>query len=187
VLAQAKAGLDFAELAHAGTIHVPAHPFVQFADKKFPTPSGKIQIAHKCFAEAGLPAAPYPSAETRPGRDGLRLLSPASDWLMNSSYGNDPKVLRQLGSREAFLNEAEAARRGLRDGDQVRLANETGSLVATLGLSADVPEGVLLLHKSRWPKGEAARANVNVLNPGRKSDLAQSCAVHSIDITLDRF
>jgi hypothetical protein len=43
-----------------------------------------------------------------------------------------------------------------------------------------------LLHKSRWPKGDAARANVNVLNPGRKADLAQSCAVHSIDITLDR-
>jgi anaerobic selenocysteine-containing dehydrogenase len=105
---------------------------------------------------------------------------------MNSSYGNDPKVLRQLGSREAFLNEAEAVRRGLRDGDKVQLANETGCLVATLGLSADVPEGVLLLHKSRWPKGEAAHANVNVLNPGRKSDLAQSCAVHSIDITLER-
>lgn len=184
VLEQAGVGMGFAELSELGTIHVPAEPIVQFADRKFPTPSGKIQIAHDAFVEAGLPRAPFPSAEPRPEASGLRLLSPASDWLMNSSYGNDPKILRRLGDREAFLNPDEAAERGLRDGDRVELANATGSLCATLGVSESVPGGVLLLHKGRWPKARTSPVNVNVLNPGKKSDLAGSCAVHSIDVSI---
>lgn len=184
LLKQAAAGMSFAQLARIGTISAPPQPVVQFSDRKFPTATGKIQIAHECFVKAGLPMAPFPSAEPRPGIGSLRLLSPASVWLMNSSFGNDPKVLRQLGDREVFLNQNEATRRRLRDGDYIQLKNETGTLLAMLGISGDVPDGVLLLHKSRWPKSQASRANVNVLNPGKKADLASSCAVHSIDIII---
>jgi anaerobic selenocysteine-containing dehydrogenase len=184
LLDRARARMTFEDLAALGTIHVPEQPEVQFAGLDFPTPSGKIQIAHQCFVDAGLPAAPFPSAEPRPGDAGLRLLSPASEWLMNSSMGNEPKILRQLGDREAFVSPTEAATRGLADGDPVVLHSETGTLAVTLGTSGDVPPGVILLHKSRWPKTQAARANVNVLNPGRKADLAESCAVHSIDVSI---
>ena len=86
---------------------------VQFEDLRFPTPSGKIRIADECFVEAGLPMAPFPAAEPRPGDGELRLLSPASEWLMNSSFANEPKILRQLGNRDVFLNHADAASRGL--------------------------------------------------------------------------
>lgn len=184
LLDQAGAGVGFKELAELGTIPFPSEPTVQFADLRFSTASGKIQIAHPCFAEAGLPMAPFPSAEPRPSPGDLRLLSPASEWLMNSSMGNEPKILRQLGGGEAFLSRSDAADRGILDGDRIALHNSTGTLVATLGISDDVPSGVALLHKSRWPKFEPSGANVNVLNPGRKADLAESCAVHSIDVTV---
>ena len=105
---------------------------------------------------------------------------------MNSSFGNEPKVLRQLGNRDVFLSEADAASRGLHDGDSLELTNKTGSLSATLGISSDVPAGVALMYKSRWLRNEGALGNVNVLNPGKKSDLAESCAVHSIDISIKR-
>ena len=186
LLSQAGAGLGFEELAEVGTIHVPQTPAVQFEDLRFPTPSGKIRIAGDCFSDAGLPQAPFPSAEARPGAGDLRLLSPASEWLMNSSFGNEAKVVRQLGKREVFLSSIEAGARNLKDGDLIELGNQTGTLIATLGISDTVPTGVALLHKSRWPKGDEFRANVNVLNPGRKSDLAESCAVHSIDVSLNR-
>ena len=154
LLQQASAGVSFEQLSRVGTIHVPSRAAVQFEDLRFPTPSGKIRIADKCFVEAGLPMAPFPAAEPRP-RDGeLRLLSPASEWLMNSSFGNEPKILRQLGNRDVFLNQADAASRGLHDGDSLELSNQTGKLAATLGVSPDVPAGVALLHKSRWPKSE---------------------------------
>jgi hypothetical protein len=55
----------------------------------------------------------------------------------------------------------------------------------TIGFSGDVPPGVMLAPKGRWPKGTISGANVNVLNPGDKADVAQSCAVHSINVHIN--
>jgi hypothetical protein len=46
-----------------------------------------------------------------------------------------------------------------------------------------VPRGVILAHKSRWT-ANGAKSNVNALNPGTKADLAESCAVHSINVSV---
>jgi anaerobic selenocysteine-containing dehydrogenase len=93
LLDQAKPGLTFDALAETGTIPYPAEPIVQFEQHDYRTPSGRIELAGNAFVDAGLPRAPFPSAEARPVGGELRLLSPASKWLMNSSFGNDPKVL----------------------------------------------------------------------------------------------
>ena len=94
LLDQAKPGLTFATLAEAGTIDDPVKPVVQFEHHDYRTPSGKIELAGSAFIDAGLPRAPFASAEARPVGGELRLLSPASKWLMNSSFGNDPKILK---------------------------------------------------------------------------------------------
>jgi anaerobic selenocysteine-containing dehydrogenase len=183
LLDQAKPGLTFAALAGAGTIDYPPEPVVQFAQHDYPTPSGKIELTGSAFADAGLPPAPFASAEARPVGGELRLLSPASKWLMNSSFGNDPKVLKQLGEDQAFIHPDEAQSRGLVHGARVRIGNLTGALTLRLAVSADVPRGVILAYKSRWT-GNGAGSNVNVLNPGKKADLADSCAVHSINVSV---
>jgi hypothetical protein len=51
-------------------------------------------------------------------------------------------------------------------------------------LTQVVPRGVALSHKGRWPKQEAAKRNVNVLNSGRKSDMGESTSVHSVEVTV---
>jgi anaerobic selenocysteine-containing dehydrogenase len=183
LLDQAKPGLTFDTLAGAGTIHFPEKPVLQFERHDYRTPSGKIELAGGAFVDAGLPRAPFPSAETRPDGGELRLLSPASKWLMNSSFGNDPKVLKQLGEDQAFMHPDEARSRGLADGATVSLRNQTGAITLRLAVSADVPRGVILAHKSRWTANGVA-SNVNALNPGKKADLAESCAVHSINVSV---
>ena len=183
LLDQAKPGLTFAELAEAGTIEYPAEPVVQFERHDYRTPSGKIELAGSAFIAAGLPRAPFASAEARPVGGELRLLSPASKWLMNSSFGNDPKVLKQLGEDAAFVHPDEAKSRGIANGARVRIANPTGAITLRLAVSADVPRGVILAYKSRWT-GDGVASNVNALNPGKKADLAESCAVHSINVSL---
>ena len=181
LLDQAKPDLTFATLAEAGTIDYPAEPIVQFERHDYRTASGKIELAGSSFIGAGLPAAPFASAEARPERGELRLLSPASKWLMNSSFGNDPKILKQLGESDAFVHPDEARSRGIANGARVTLSNPTGAITLRLTVSADVPRGVILAHKSRWT---ASGVNVNALNPGAKSDLAESCAVHSINVAV---
>ena len=39
-----------------------------------------------------------------------------------------------------------------------------------------MPAGVALARKSRWPKLTPERANVNLLNAGRKTDMGESTA-----------
>ena len=51
-------------------------------------------------------------------------------------------------------------------------------------VSDSVPPGVALSHKGRWPKQEPGHRNVNVLNPGRKSDMGESTSVHSVEVTV---
>jgi anaerobic selenocysteine-containing dehydrogenase len=78
----------------------------------------------------------------------------------------------------------DAAAHGLSEGDEVVLSNETGQLRVYVIFSSDIPRGVALSHKGRWPNRENTRANVNVLNPGRKADMGDSTAVHSIEVTM---
>jgi len=64
------------------------------------------------------------------------------------------------------------------------VANETGRLVMRVTLTENLPRGVVLSHKGRWPKQEPGQSNVNVLNPGRKSDMGESTSVHAVEVTV---
>lgn len=184
LLEQTGTGIDFAQLAAKGTIDFTPEPVIQFADYEFATPSGKIEIASEQFEIVGLPRSPQPFADARPSNGKLRVLSPASPWLMNSVYGNDARVHKLIGEADVMLNPQEAKQRGLQDGNRVILSNDIGQLPLKVKLSEQVPCGVALVYKGRWPKFDASSANVNVLNPGRKTDLAESSCVHSIEVEI---
>ena len=184
-LKQTGVNLSFQELAAAGTVDYTANPVIPFADGRYSTPSGRVEIASERFVEAGLPAAPQPHVEDRPAAGKLRLLSPANAWLMNSSFGNEDRVRHELGSATAFFHPADAAARGIGDGSPVRLSNDTGTLTATAGISGDVPAGVVLAPKGRWPKHERGAHNVNVLVPGEKADLGESTCLHSVQVSAE--
>jgi anaerobic selenocysteine-containing dehydrogenase len=186
ILRQAQPGLDFETLASKGTVYTSVRPAIQFATHDYKTPTGNIEMAGERFVEAGLPSAPFPAAEERPAQGEFRMLSPASEWLMNSSYANDEKISRRFRSFEAWLNPIDAATIGASDESLIRVENKSGSIDLRVGLSSNVPRGVLLAPKGQWPKVSASHANINVLNPGGKSDLAQSCAVHSINVSIAR-
>jgi anaerobic selenocysteine-containing dehydrogenase len=174
----------FAELQAKATVDVWNEPVAQFADGKFPTPSGKIEIASEAAAADGHPAAPQATVDARPAPGLYRLLSPANLWLMNSSYGNDPAIQAKLGPERIAIHPQDAAKLGLQSGDRVRLENETGRLEMDVEVAALVPPGVLLGSKSRWPKALAGHANINALNPGHKSDMGESSAVHGVEVRL---
>jgi anaerobic selenocysteine-containing dehydrogenase len=103
---------------------------------------------------------------------------------MNSSYDNVEKARRRTGPADVWLNRQDAANRGLSDGSHVVLSNEAGRLSVSVVCSDIVPAGVALVHKGRWPKLDPSSANVNVLNPGHKTDVGESSSVHSIEVEI---
>ncbi len=184
LLDQTGLGLDFAALAARGTVAFGAEPLIPFRGRVFSTPSGKIEITSPQFEAASLPRVPQPVSQPRPSGGRLRVLSPASPWLMNSSYSNVGKVRARTGPADVGLNPQEAHGRGLCAGDHVRLVNETGQLTLQVTLSDRIPPGVALVHKGRWPKLDPSGANVNVLNGGERADMAESSSVHSVEADL---
>lgn len=184
VLRRSGLATDFTSLAATGTVPVSPEPIIQFADLRFPTPSGRIEIASARAAADGHPRVPLPLADPRPSGGRLRLLSPASPWLLSDSFANVEKIAARIGPATIALHPADAAERGLAEGDNVLAANETGSLPLRVTLSEALPRGVALSYKGRWPKREPVGANVNVLNPGRKSDMGESTCVHSVEVMV---
>ena len=184
LLERSGVGEDFASLAAKGTVSIAAEPVVQFADRRFPTPSGRVELASDRAAADGLPRLPLPLADTRPTDGRLRLLSPASPWLLNDSFANDAKIAKRIGPATVALHPDDAAARGLAEGEEAVMANETGELRLLVTLSDAVPRGVAYSPKGRWPKREPARANVNALNPGERADMGESTSVHGVEVTV---
>jgi anaerobic selenocysteine-containing dehydrogenase len=184
VLQRSGVGEDFASLAAKGTVPIAEKPLVQFADLRFPTPSGRVELASARAEADGRPRLPLPLADPRP-RDGrLRLLSPASPWLLNDSFANDAKIAKRIGAATVALHPDDAAERGLGEGDEAVVANETGHLQLLVTVSDAVPRGVAYSPKGRWPKREPGRANVNALNPGESADMGESTSVHGVEVTV---
>jgi anaerobic selenocysteine-containing dehydrogenase len=174
----------FAALATAGSVMISSEPVVQFPDRSFPTPSGKVEIASARAAADGHPRAPRPLADPRPPEGRLRLLTPGSPWLMNSSYGNDARIAALAGGPRIILHPDDAAGRGLAEGDLAAVANETGALLLPVHCDPLLPPGVALSPKGAWPQAQPDGRNVNWLNPGRKSDMGESSAVHAVEVTV---
>jgi anaerobic selenocysteine-containing dehydrogenase len=179
LLAGSGHGIGFDALKAQGTATLYPEPVIAFAEGRFRTPSGRIELASPRAAADGHPLAPLPLADAPAQGGRLRLLSPASPWLMNDSYGNDPGIQKQLGPAAITLHPDDAARLGLRDGQAVRVTSPAGALDLTLALDAAlVTPGTAFAPKGRW--GE----NVNALFEGRKSDLGESTAVHGQEISV---
>lgn len=184
----ARSGLPetFASLSAKGSIWVPTETAVQFENRVFDTPSGRIEFASARAAADGLPRIPECRSDPRPSSGNLRLLSPADAWLLNTSFGNVSKIGKRLGKATIALNPLDAAERHLEDGEAAVVRNDFGSLELQVLVSADLPRGVALTHKGRWLGFDPAGANVNVLNGGFKSDMGESTAVHSVEVVVRR-
>jgi anaerobic selenocysteine-containing dehydrogenase len=185
VMSGSQTGLDFAELAERGTVWIPEQrAAVQFADLRFPTPSGRVELASEAAVRDGHGRLPRPHADERPAAGRLRLLSPASQWSLNTSFSNDQKVTRRAGTLTVELAATDAATLGLVDGDLARVSSDAGSLVLPVHVTGTLPAGVALIPKGGWPKMRQDEANVNVLTLARPSDMGASTTVHGLEVTV---
>ena len=169
----------FKEFQQRGWQPISAEPVIPWSDLKFPTPSGKIELASATAEAQGLPRAPRAAVDSGNNDGLLRLITPASDYRMNDSYANDPTLVRNAGGPEVYIHPQDAERLGVGNGKPVVLSNDGGSLRLTASVNKIARPGVLVSYKGRWPKQEQGHKNVNALHIGRKADMAQSSSVHS--------
>ena len=177
--------LSFEELKTKGTVYPSAEPLVLWEELDFPTPSGKIELASDTAELHGHPRTPVPDPLPRPSGGMLRLLTPADEWHMNSSYDNEPRIHERTPDI-VTVHPVDAARLGLAPGMRVRLANAAGSLEMECAVDHSALEGVAFAPKGRWPSRTPAGFNVNVLNPGLRSDMGNSTGLHGVEVEVTK-
>ncbi|HMM75511.1 MAG TPA: molybdopterin-dependent oxidoreductase [Gammaproteobacteria bacterium] len=186
MMAQMKVGFDFAELKRRGHFQLGDAPLPWYAERKFDTPSGRIEIASAQAEEMGLPRTPQPWADAPPPAGQFRLLTPASKWRLNDSYANDPHLAARSGDAALRLHPEDASKLGVADGDAVELVNALGRLRLAARIDDAVLPGTVLAYKGRWPALERSRMNVNVLHRAQPADMGESTSVHSTLVEVRR-
>ncbi|MFI6505597.1 molybdopterin-dependent oxidoreductase [Nonomuraea typhae] len=149
-------------------------PFAPFADG-FPTPSGQLR-----FPPEGKAYTPPSSA----GAEGLTLITPASHVFLNTVFGNNPELRRRAKNPVVLVNAADAAARGLSDGQRVRVHNANGEFLADVEISDRVAAGVVASPKGRWPKFAPGGANPNAVVDERDADMGKGAVYHDNVVEL---
>ena len=157
---------------------------VPYADLKFGTPSGKVELYSEKMAAAGLDPLPdyLPApeiAESTPDGDGLIVLSGAAHHFVTSSMANQPDLVRKEGDPSIEINPVDAERRGIGDGDEVIVENERGSCRLVAVVTDDVPPGVAAAVKGHWAQFSRDSRNINWTTPDALADLAGQSTFHS--------
>jgi len=148
--------------------------------RRWLTPSGKIEILNPHEAEP-LPR-PLP---THAGGDGfpLRMQPAVTPFALNSSFYEQDDLRSRQKCMELLMNPADAAVRGLHDGQQVAAFNHLGEVLFSLKLSGRVPAGTVVTEGVWWNEFTRADRGVNALTSQRLTDGGRGSTLY--DVTVD--
>lgn len=124
------------------------------------TPSGKIELFCQDLEDRfgyGLPRY-EPVERDHP----LTLISPSSTKRTNATFGGCPE---SAGPETVEINPADAATRGIVDGDTVLVSNHGGEVSLTAKVTDAVRSGVLYSPKGTWLATSGTGQTVNALIP----------------------
>jgi biotin/methionine sulfoxide reductase len=169
------------------------------------TPSGLIELWSSSIEAAALPDV-APHAEWREPRRwwrapaaatyDLHLLCNQPTHRLHSQLdmGGASRATKVAGREPVRLHPADAAARGLRDGDVVRVVSEVGSLLAGVVVSDALLPGVAQMHTGAWwdpsaPEvADCVHGNVNVLTPDEPtSTLSQATSGAHVLVRVERY
>lgn len=191
------AGITLDRLKSEGPIALPA-PQTPFADGRFPTLSGKVELY--CEAMTMLGADPLPgyvepvdtgNPDNAPlnGRfqpdQALNLISGAAHHFVTSSFANQPDLLAREGDPFVEIHPDDAAARGIGDGAWVVVENGRGWCELRAKVTDAVRPGVLASPKGRWSRLGNGR-NVNWTTSDVLADLGGQSTFHTNRVWVRR-
>jgi anaerobic selenocysteine-containing dehydrogenase len=182
-------GITFERLLEQGTVRlsVPDRPAVPFTGGRFPTPSGRVELYSGQLAAAGRDPLPgwTPSAESVDGaprqarRYPLAMVSPASHYFLNSTFGNVPSLMRQAREPQVELHPLDAVARGIQEGDWVEVFNDRGGCRMRARVSEQaVRPGVVATATVWWSRLSPDGRNANWTTSDALSDYGNGASFH---------
>lgn len=167
---------------------------VPFADLKFRTPSGKVELYSQSMARRGLDPLPGwsdlsddaapPADHSQPEVSPLNLITAAAHHFVTSSMANQDGLVEREGTPFVEIHPDDAVSRRIADGDVVIIENERGWCKLRAVVTTAIRPGVLASPKGRWAKfdpfqnGDGGR-NVNWTTSDTLGDMAGQSTFHS--------
>ncbi|HEU4645457.1 MAG TPA: molybdopterin oxidoreductase family protein [Burkholderiales bacterium] len=181
-------GIDWEEMKRAGwqRLAVPER-FAPFAEGGFPTPSGKCEFYSAALQAQGLDPLPFynpPAEGAAPGE--LQFLSPPARNFLNSSFAHLKRFRDLEGEPRLEMHSADAAARGIRDGDAVRVFNARGSLRLRARVNDQPRRGVVVAPSVWWKKHSPDGGNANNLTAQRIADLGGGATFYDCRVQVER-
>jgi anaerobic dimethyl sulfoxide reductase subunit A len=199
--------LDELESANAGVYSLPVtRPAVAFADFRadpqknpLPTPSGKIEIFSKRLYDMNrpdeIPAVPKYIQEWEspfgPEAKKYPLQAVAHHYMprVHSTHDN-VDWLNEAFPQRLFINPIDARKRGIKEGDLVKVFNDRGAMTIPCRLSKRIMPGVVDIPQGGWwtpdKNGIDRRGSVNILTSERWTPLAFGNAQHTIMVEVKK-
>jgi anaerobic selenocysteine-containing dehydrogenase len=175
-----------------GPVRAPGATDVAFADLRFPTPSGKIELlSEEATRRWGLDPLPSwrepvewtggtsPEAQRHP----LHLLTPNTKNRIHSQFGNLPSIRALDPEPVVQLAAEDARRRGLRPGDRARVFNDRGELTLRVRVDHGLRPGVAVVPNGWWLSEGGA---VNLLSKARETDMGFGAAFHENLVEVEK-
>ena len=147
------------------------------------TPSGKVELVSDLLAKRWGEAARVADWRGADGTLPLRLISPASDKRISSTFGG---LDGSLQTPVLMMHRADAEARGLRSGQEVRVWNDRGEVFLPLVVTDAVRPGVVASEKGAWLCTSRGGQTISALvSADMRADLAEGACFNdtSVEVT----
>ncbi len=162
------------------------HEEIAFANMKFDTPSGKIELwsdqAKELWGCCELPNYVKPDIETSKNYP-FHLLSPNTKNRIHSQFGNLQSIKQFDDQAFVEMNANDARERGIKDGQLLRVYNQNGSLSLKVKLSLSIKKECISISNG-WSKEQEGQ--VNFLTKGRLTDMGYGTAFHDVVVNVKK-
>ncbi|RMD46945.1 MAG: twin-arginine translocation signal domain-containing protein [Aquificota bacterium] len=137
-----------------------------FLFERFETLSGRLTyyVDHDRWIEMGA-AVPTAKEPIRPKRFPFVILSPHARWSIHSTYKESSLLQRlQRGKPYVMINPEIAKKKGIKDGDEIKIFNDLGEFYAMAKVYPSCPKDAIILEHGWEPfyfKGNKHHNTVN--------------------------
>ena len=166
--------------------------FAPFAQGGFPTPSGKCELYSEWLEKQGIDPLPFynPPAEVADERLAerypLAFLSPPARHFLNSTFANLARFREFEREPHLDMHPDDAAARGIREGDLVRVFNARGNYTLRARVNGKPRRGVVVAPSVWWKKHAPDRRNANNVTSQRIADLGGGATFYDCRVQVER-
>ena len=173
------------EQLEEGPVNPMPDPWIPFADKKFDTPSGRIEFFSLYLQEKGFDPlleylhpveAPWVDT-TRAARYPLQLINRKNHNHVNSSFHHHDFLTEIWASQVLQIHPDDAKTRGIEDGARIRVFNDRGEIEALAQVTRGILRGVVSV-TTGWG-GVNEKQTASILSPDKYEPISLGHTLNS--------